>query len=242
LLPIRWCRNSPAMDKNAYVISLAPLFKNLPADSRQQIQSIAVEKMAEKGEIIYFEGDICDGFYLVAEGQVKIHKLSPEGKEKILHFFGVGEPFGEVAMFIGTQYPANAQAVEKCRLLFFPKTAFMRVVADHPALSLNMLAILSRRLKLFTSQIEELALKDVPGRLAGYFMLLAEEQADSRQVTLNITKGQLASLLGTIPETLSRMMAKLTQLGFIDVQGKNIRLLNLQGLRQLAEEGRLGET
>jgi len=97
---------------------------------------------------------------------------------------------------------------------------------------MNMLAVLSMRLRRFATQIENLSLKEVPARLAGYLLYLAEEQGNVERVELDISKGQLASLLGTIPETLSRIFAKMSEEGLISVDGKLISLLDLEGLGQ----------
>ena len=101
-----------------------------------------------------------------------------------------------------------------------------------------MLAVLSMRLRRFTVQIENLSLKEVPARLAGYLIYLAEEQGSEDSVTLDISKGQLASLLGTIPETLSRIFAKLNQDGLIEVKDRAIKLLDYSGLEELALYGK----
>jgi CRP/FNR family transcriptional regulator len=102
-----------------------------------------------------------------------------------------------------------------------------------------MLAVLSMRLRQFTAQIESLSLKEVPGRLASYLILLSEEHKNTVMVTLSISKGQLASLLGTIPETMSRILAKMSSMNLIRVNGRDIRLLDMEGLRDLAESGKL---
>ncbi len=229
------------MNTIADVLSISPLFRDLPKEHRLQIQQITIEKTYKKGGTIFIDGDDSDGFYLIIDGQVKIFKLSSDGKEKILHIFSRGEPIGEVAVFSGKQYPANAETLNKSRLAFFPKEAFVSLINDNPSLALNMMAVLSKRLKQFAAQIEELSLKDVPGRLAGYLMYLAEEQNDNAKVTLNITKGQLASLLGTIPETLSRMMARMSAQKLIEVQGREIAIHDFQGLEDLAGSGRFVE-
>jgi CRP/FNR family transcriptional regulator len=100
-----------------------------------------------------------------------------------------------------------------------------------------MLAVLSRRLRDFTVQIENLSLKEVPGRLATYLVYLMKEQQNDRQVTLIISKGQLASLLGTIPETLSRIFSKMSAQGLIAVDGRTIDILDREGIAALAEQG-----
>ncbi|MBW2180628.1 MAG: Crp/Fnr family transcriptional regulator, partial [Deltaproteobacteria bacterium] len=164
------------MEKILNIISNTPLFSSLTEDQMQDLSQISIQKRFKKGETIYFEGDEGNGFYIVIDGNVKIFKLSIEGKEHILHFFGPGEPIGEVPVFSGQRFPANAEAVESTHLLFFPRTSFIDLISKNPSLSINMLAVLSKRLKEFTVQIENLSLKEVPARLASYLILLSKEQ------------------------------------------------------------------
>lgn len=227
------------MKKNSRILSITPLFKGLSETQRDEIGAIAVERSYKRGESIFMEGDVADGFYIVADGQVKIFKSSLEGKEQILHIYGPGNPFGEVPVFSGSRFPANAVALVASRILFLPRKAFVDLIARNPSLSMNMLGELSMRLRQFTVQIENLSLKEVPSRLASYLIYLAEEQKTPDQVTLQISKGQLASLLGTIPETLSRIFAKMSAQAMIQVNGADIHLLDSQALIDLAESGKM---
>ncbi len=227
------------LDRFTALIASTPLFKGLPLEQIETLRRIAVARRFGKGRYIFSEGDPGDGFYVIAAGRVKIFKVSGEGKEQILHIFGPGEPFGEVPVFSGDPFPASAEAIAACELLFFPKTAFMDLIAKNPSLALNMLAVLSRRLRQFTVQIENLSLKEVPGRLAAYLLSLSGGGKPAGTVTLNISKGQLASLLGTIPETLSRIFSKMTEQGMIKVQGRRIVLCDRELIEALAEYGKL---
>jgi CRP/FNR family transcriptional regulator len=143
-----------------------------------------------------------------------------------------------VAVFTGQTFPAYAQAISNSRLLFFPKNEFVGLISTNPSLSLNMLAELSIRLHHFAVQIASLSLKEVPGRLASYLIYLADEQNRDDSVTLKISKGQLASLLGTVPETLSRIFGKMTDQKLIEVSGRNISFLDYSGLEELADHGK----
>ena len=229
------------MQKILDSINKIPAFSGLSQDQLKEIKGIAVDRRFDKGEIIFSEEDEGSGFYVVIDGQVKVFKLSPEGKEQILHIFGPGDPVGEVAVFAGQSFPANAEAITAARLLFFPRSAFLGLISANPALAMKMLAVLSMRLRRFTIQIENLSLKEVPGRLASYLLVLSEEQQNEETVTLPISKGQLASLLGTIPETLSRIFAKMSAQELIRVQGRDIRLLDRPGLEEVSEQGRVTE-
>jgi CRP/FNR family transcriptional regulator len=223
------------MSKALDIVSSIPLFDGLPQDQLEQVAQIAIAKRFKKGQTIFSEGDEGKGFYVVVEGLVKVFKLSVEGKEKILHIFGPREPFGEVPVFAGQDFPAHAEAISESHLFFFPRAAFTGLIKENPSLALNMLAVLSRRLRQFTVQVEHLSLREVPGRLAAYVLYLSDEKGGQESVSLNISKGQLASLLGTIPETLSRIFARMTKQGLIQVDGRRIELMDRVALEELAE-------
>jgi len=225
--------------KNALdIISTIPLFKGLPRDQLKDLTQIAVNKHFDRGEIIFSEGDEGNGFYVVVEGTVKVFKLSVEGKEQILHIFGPLEPFGEVPVFAGQDFPAHAEAIAESRLFFFPRDAFTNLIEQNPSLALNMLAVLSMRLRQFTVQVEHLSLKEVPGRLAAYLLYLSDKKDAERSVDLDISKQQLASLLGTISETLSRILARMTRQGLIEVEGRRIKIMDRPGIEELAMAGK----
>ncbi|HAG82560.1 MAG TPA: Crp/Fnr family transcriptional regulator [Cyanobacteria bacterium UBA12227] len=210
------------------------LWRGLPEEQVEAITEIAIAQTYPKGQVIFEEGDEGCGFFVVKSGRVKVFKLSVEGKEQILHFFGIGEHFAEVPAFDGQCFPASAAAVEKSELLFFPRTAFLALLEQHPSLAINILAIFARHLRRFAQIIEDLSFKEVPGRLAAYLLYLSERNSNAEEVELDITKAQLAALLATIPETLSRVFAKLSQEGLILIDGSRITLLDRRGLKKLA--------
>ncbi len=222
------------MEKIITVIQSVPIFSGLDKADIEAVMAIAVERRYRRGEIIFSDGESADGFYVIADGKVKVFKVSFEGKEQILHIFGPGEPFGEVPVFSGKVFPANAQAIAASRLVFFPRKAIIALITEKPSIALNMLAVLSMRLRQFTVQIEHLSLKEVPERLAAHLIYLSEEQGAGESVRLDISKGHLASLLGTIPETLSRIFARMSGDGLIEVKGRDIRLVDREGLAALA--------
>jgi len=226
------------METKSHIISRSTLFNGLPEDQIEKISTITSNQHFKKGARIFSEGDDGNGFYLIHVGMVKIFKSSPGGKEQILHILGPGEPFGEVPVFSGRHFPATAEAIAETDLIFFPRTAFVNLISTNPSLALNMLAVLSMRLRQFTVQIENLSLKEVPGRLAGYLTYLSGRQKQKDLVRLDISKVQLASLLGTIPETLSRIFAKMSDQGLIQVKGRQISILDPERLSRLAKEGK----
>ena len=226
------------MNTRADEISKSPLFDGLPAEQIAELAKICIDQSYEKGREIFSEGQAAKGFYLVTFGKIKVYKLSLEGKEQILHIFGGGEIAGEVPVFAGGSYPASAQAIEPVRALFFPRVSFMELVNREPAIAVSLLAILSQRLRRFTHMIEDLSLKEVPGRLAAHLIYLGGLSRSGQTLELEITKAQLASLLGTIPETLSRILARMAQQEIIAVEGRKIRVLDREALEALAAGGK----
>lgn len=220
-------------------IAAIPLFEGLPTDQIEELTDIVVDQTFKRGLSIFSEGDEATGFYVVASGKVKIYKSSPDGKEQILHIFGPGEAFGEVPMFAGGHFPANADTLEQSRLFFFPRAGFIDLIKQEPMLAMNMLGALSRRLRMLATLVDNLSLKEVPGRLAAYFLHLSEADNGADELELEISKGQLASLLGTIPETLSRILAKMSSQGIIAVDGKKVTILDRDQLEELADSGKL---
>ena len=220
-------------------LAAMPLFDGLEEGQLRALAGIARERSFARNQVIFNQGDEGDGFYVVLEGEVKVFKLSPEGREKILHLFRPMQPIGEAAVFSGRRFPAHARANRPSRLLFFPRQAFIELGASDPTILLNMLAIVSARLRSFAEQIESLTLKEVPARLASFLVHLSEEQKNRNGVVLKLSRGELASILGTIPETLSRALSRLAAQGLIAIDGRRIDILDPEGLRQAAgAEGR----
>ena len=209
-----------------------PLFAGVTNDDLDHLLRIGKARETTKGELLFSDGEVAAGFFIVGTGKVKVFKLSPDGKERILHIVHPGGTFAEAAIFGRGTYPAYAQPLEASQLIFFPKREFLDLLHSDSQLAINMIAGLSRFLRQFANQIEELTFKDVPARLARYLLDLAGDEA--KQVELPISKSQLASKLGTVSETLSRTFRKLTDDDLIVVRGKVIELLDRDRLEDLS--------
>ena len=226
------------MKKTRDIMIKSQLFGGLPEEHITEIEKIAVDKHFNKGDVIFYDGDEGVGFYLVVAGSVSVYKLSPEGKEQILHIMQAGDTIGAVPVFSGKSFPANARAISKSHLLFFDRKKFIKLIKNKPSLTMNILALLSMRLREFTIQVENLSLKEIPGRLAAYLLYLSQEQGNKNIIKLNISKIQLANLLGTGPESLSRALGNMKSKKLVEEEGINIRLINRRLLVELAEKGK----
>ena len=215
-----------------------PLFSGLGAEDLQKIKAIAVPRQFRKGRVIFSDGEEAKGFYVILTGKVKLYKISPMGKEQILHVVSAPDAFAEAALFLEGAYPAFAETLVDSQLLFFPKRNFIELIAKNPQLSINMIVSLSQYLKRFASLVEELSLKEVSSRMAKYLIDLSlkfsKAGKGSMEIELDLSKTQLASKLGTISETLSRTLAKMKAKKIIDVKKNKIVILNRELLEKIA--------
>ncbi|THB67389.1 MAG: Crp/Fnr family transcriptional regulator [Desulfovibrio sp.] len=225
------------MDATPEILGELSLFEGLSPERLVVLAERCRISSVNKGEHVFRAGDPGNGLYAVVSGLVRIYRGSPGGKEQVLHFIEPGEPFGEVAVFQGDAFPADAQAMVPSQVLFMSRRDFLDLARQDPEITLQMLARLSLRLRRFVHQVAELSLKEVPARLAAYLLKELEEQG-SNPLTLPMSKGQLASFLGTIQETLSRSLKRLEGQGLIVVKGREIGVLDLSALQSVAEQGR----
>lgn len=209
------------------------VFADLDDFTKDNLARISSFRKFKREEIIFLQNEEARGFYLIIEGKIKVFRNSSEGREQILHLLSKGELCGEVPVFQGRNYPASALSVEDLEALYFPKRDFFALGNEKPQVLIGMLAVLSKRLRGFVNLIDDLSLKEVSARLAKYICDLRSLQKTDR-VNLDISKSMLASKIGTISETLSRTLKKMSARNIIKTEGKYIEILNQEALRELA--------
>ncbi|MBU7587321.1 MAG: Crp/Fnr family transcriptional regulator [Nostoc sp. TH1S01] len=201
-----------------------PIFQNILDEQLQALANIAIPQTYKKGETLFWEGDEGTGFFIVKSGRIKVFKQANAGKEQILHIFGAEEHFAEVPALDGGNFPASAAAIENSEVVFIPRTAFLMVLQQHPTLAIAMLSTFAKHLRRLTFLVDSLSFQEVPERLKNYLFTLSDRNGNANVVELDLPKTQLAALLGTIPETLSRAFYKLSQEGIIEMNGAKIHL------------------
>ena len=212
-----------------------PFLAPLPDRVLEALAGASRLRVVPKDGFLFLDGDEARAAWIVVSGRVAVLKESAEGRTQILRVWEPGDLLGEVALFGGGQYPASAQALEETRVLAVPRDAMVRILMAEPELSLVILGQMSTRLRHLVQLVEDLSLKEVPARLAAYLLGLVEEQGTDA-VRLGVSKGRLAAILGTIPETLSRVLGRLSDQGLLDREGRAvIRIRDADGLREISE-------
>ena len=186
------------------------------------------------GEVLFSEGEPCAGLYVVAAGRVRIFKTSASGREQVLTIEGPGSSIAELPVFDGGPYPASVSAVEDAQLLFVSRDAFRACCLEHPEVALKVLQVVGARLRRLVGIIEELSFTTLRHRLIAW--LLREAEAHGRSTPegtvfeLGMTHQELAAHIGTVRELVSRNLARLQAQGFIHAQGREITIVDREGL------------
>lgn len=213
------------------------LFQGVSPEKIKFLISQSIFRKFKPGEMIIGEEDPIRSFYVVISGQLKLYRSSVDGKEQTLQLLGPGDPFGLCTAFATNAFPANAMAIVESSVVLIPGTVMEETARQEPAILLNIIQILSQRLKDSMELIEALALKEIPGRLASFlYQLLPKESADKKaSVELTISQRELAKILGATPEALSRALRKMANEGILSTAGRVITILDRKSLTQLAE-------
>jgi CRP/FNR family transcriptional regulator, dissimilatory nitrate respiration regulator len=192
---------------------------------------ISIKKFS-KGEQIFIEGVIAREFYIISSGKVKIYKLSSNGDEHILHVQIPGDLIAEAAIFDLKIYPAFCSALEDTELISISTDRFYTLIEKNPQIAIKMMSAYSRRLREFVSKIADLSFRNVKSRLAKYIIDNSDEQ---KICNISFSKKELAALLGTIPETLSRTFDYLKKKGLIEEKNQSIHIIDEEKLTILAD-------
>lgn len=214
------------------VLSHVPLFAQLPAEAlRSLAERLRVRRYA-KGDPIFYEGDPGLSLYVVQSGRVKLGVSSPEGREMIIDLLEPGDVFGELAVLDGEPRSADAVATEPCELLMLDRDEFTRFLLERPSVAVQLLGILSRRLRRDTQLMQDAAFLDVPTRLARTILrLAAQSPGDGAPVTPRLSQSDLAGLVGTTRETLNKWLGYYVDQGLIRWDKGRITVLKPDELR-----------
>ncbi len=227
---------APGAHPVAVLLAQTPLFRGLARDEILRIAAGTMRVSAPRGRILFQGGDPCTGFYLVMRGQVKLAIGTAAGAEKVVEILESGRSFGEALMFTGRPHIVTATALVDSVLLHVLKQTIEDELDRDPQLARGMLAGLSMRLHTMVKDVEAMALHSATQRVIGYLARLAEEGGPQR-VRLPAAKSLIASRLNVTAEYFSRILHGLAARGLVKIEGRDIEILDAQGLRDYGEPG-----
>lgn len=216
-------------------LSRVALFGDLSEEELQALAHRTVKQHLRAGEILFNEGDPCQGFYVVENGEVKIFKTAASGREQVLTVDGAGNSIAEIPVFDGGPYPASAVANVDTTLLFVSKRDFRTLILEHPEVALKVLKNVGMRLRRLVGLIEELSFTTVRSRLLMLLARLAKSEgqhtARGTEITLP-TNQEMASQVGTVRELISRNLGRLQAEGLLRLDGKRAVIPDVDALEE----------
>lgn len=217
-------------------ITTVPVFKGLDDSELLMLQNVTRSRSFQKGEFIFREGEQSETLLIVNEGLIKLTKNSPDGKEQIIRLLFPGDFFGLFALLRDEKHYMNAEALGKTVICYIDKKDFLQTMAKNADMALRLVVALNDRLYEADESVGFLSLMNVEERLARSLILFYEKmQAYHGAFSLPITKKDLASFIGTTPETVSRKLLSFVSKNMISLIGqRQIEILDMEKLKQIA--------
>ena len=216
------------------ILRQIPLFASLSPPELETLADRTLERRFGPGEVLFHEGDPCHGFFLLGQGQVKIFKTSPSGREIMLAVESAPSSVAEVPLFDGGPYPATVTAIDEVVAYLVSKQDFRQICRQYPEVALKVLAVVGGRLRQLVGIVEAVSFGSVRQRLARTLLDFAR-QAGRSSYLLPATHQELASRLGTVREVVSRNLSRFQSEGLIRVDKRNLQILNSPGLEAEAD-------
>lgn len=216
------------------VLAQSPLFRGLESTDLVALAAEARFRSLAKGQTLFLQGDPVDALYLVARGLIKVYRFDPKGgRQVVLHLEGPHQAVAAVAVFLEQPYyPASAEALEDTLVLSIPREAFDRLVDTRASLARALIRFLAKRQSQLVHLLDRLVFAEVGSRLAEYLLQRAEAEGPGFRLPTN---PELAALLGTVPEAVSRKLGQFFREGLIEVKKRQVWVLDASALREIAE-------
>jgi CRP-like cAMP-binding protein len=208
-----------------------PYFSGLSEANLALIGKHVFEKRAERGEILFFEGEPADVLYFVIEGVVKVFKTSPDGKEQIFNIIRPGDSFNDVPVVSGGVNLASASAMSPVMLNGIKKKDLETIIKEYPQIALNIIKVLSRRVEELMALVEDFSFRRVSGRVAKILLEYTGKDGDKKP---RLTQQEIAAMIGTAREMVGRSLKNLESEHAIRIERNHIIIADRQILRDLA--------
>ncbi|MEK6706779.1 MAG: Crp/Fnr family transcriptional regulator [Bdellovibrionota bacterium] len=209
-----------------------PYFAGLSSTELDSVRPHVLERRAERGEIILYDGEPAKALFFVISGAVKVFKTSADGKDQILNIVTPGESFNDAPVFNGGPNQASAQAIVPTVLYELRKTEINALLQNHPQIALNTIKVLAGQANQLVSLVEDLSFKHVIGRVA---KILLKNAGDATSPGLRLTQQEMAALAGSAREVVGRSLKSLQEDGVIRLERHRIVIANKAALEELVE-------
>jgi CRP-like cAMP-binding protein len=209
-----------------------PLFQGVSKDELATVTAGTTPVRASAGTTLFRQGEVCHGFYVIVFGRVKLGFVAPDGSEKVMEILVQGQSFGEALMFLDRPWLVTGQTLSDALLLNISKASVIGELERNPQFARRMLGSLSSRLHGLIGDIEAYSTQNAVRRVITHLLRqLPETQTGKAVVELPSSKGDIASRLSISREHFSRVLRELSDAGLVQVQGRQLHILDTEGLR-----------
>ena len=226
---VRQIETTPRMIQ-AELVSTIPLFRGLPRGAQDALARVLQDRRYRPGQYLIHQDCAPEGLFVICEGRVRLARIGPDGREQVLQMAGPGELFNAEPLFDGGSTPASARAMSPVRALLLPAAVLVALIGSHPSIALLLLRELSIRQRELVVLLEDLHFRSVRARLARVLLREARDGAAA------ITHQDLAERAGTVREMVGRTLRDMQQEGLVRLLRGRVTVLDLEGLRQAAED------
>lgn len=213
------------MKINETIIEDQSLFPELTAEEIEFIASKGTYRKFPRNTVVISEGDVSDYMYIIRKGQVMVYVTNQVGKDAVLNIQNEGEYFGELAMIDHQPRSASVKTVGAVELVFVSRADFEASLLEKPELAVKFLSAVTQRVRYLTDVVKNISLNDVWGRVVNTLNMLAEEDKEQRVINVRLTHQDIANMVGSSREMVSRILRDLQIEGYIDNDHKNLVLL-----------------
>ncbi len=210
--------------ENNLMLANAMFFSDLAPADLDLLSGRSTTKIYPKNRVLINEGDESDALYVILKGKVKVFIGDEDGKEVTLSIQGQGEYFGELALMDGQPRSASVVTMEPSRFAIISKVDFQRCLVEHPEIAIQLIQALSKRIRILTENVRNMALLDVYGRVAHQLLGMATQQGETLVIEQKLTHQDIANLVGASREMVSRIMKDLIAGGYIGIKNKKITI------------------
>jgi CRP/FNR family cyclic AMP-dependent transcriptional regulator len=215
-------------------LSESDIFCDLSPEEVDQMANMATVTTYSRGQVFYTPDQAGEVLFLLKHGKAQLYRVSPDGEKQVVATLEAGTVFGEMSLLAQGMYGVSAEALEDCRVWVMSRADLERMLTSHPKFALRVVETLAIRLKEAVARLEDITFKKIPARLASVLLRLNQEASQKGEI-VGYTHQDLAEMIGTYRETTTQTLSAFRRQGLVKVRRKRVQLLDVEGLKQIAE-------
>ncbi len=223
----------PQLTGKAAFLSDTDIFRDLSSQELEELDRMTAMSTCRRGKVFYMPGQTGEVLFILKRGRVNLYRINPDGKKLVTSTIGAGTVFGEMSLVAQGMHDTFAEAAEECTLCVMSRSDVEHLLLSKPRVALRFMEMIAARLKDVESRMETVAFKSVPTRIATFLLQLADDETGRIE---GVSHQDLADMVGTYRETVTRILNEFRTRGYIELGRLNVAILDQDALEAIAEE------